>query len=120
MDDARRLLELLRPAVERAEQIEQQQQAIADQIAKLKEAAEAEREGMITERANVTALREAAVTQAREEADAIIASARAEEETARARIAELLRRRRTERRRTPLRWRRQKPSAQSWMPSARN
>jgi hypothetical protein len=90
MDDARRLLELLRPAVERAEQIEQQQQAIADQIAKLKEAAEAEREGMITERANVTALREAAVTQAREEADAIIASARAEEETARARIAELL------------------------------
>jgi uncharacterized protein YjbI with pentapeptide repeats len=93
-EDARRLLELLRPAVERAEQIGQQQQsllqrheesaqAFADQIGRMTEAAE-------TERARLLAEREAAVAQAREETIAIVAAARAEEEAARARIAELL------------------------------
>ena len=70
-EDARRLLELLRPAVERAEQIGQQQQALlqrheesaqafAEHIGKIKEAAE-------TERARLLAEREAVVAQAREE-----------------------------------------------------
>ncbi len=59
------MLELLRPAVERAEQIGQQQQAwlerheksaqaIADQIAKMKDASETELASLIAERANVT------------------------------------------------------------------
>ena len=60
-EDARRLLELLRPAVERAEQIGQQQQALlqrheesaqafADHIGKIKEAAETERARLLAER----------------------------------------------------------------------
>jgi colicin import membrane protein len=100
-EDACRLLELLRPAVERAEQIGQQQQALlerhqesakafADQFDKIKEAAETERARLLAERADVAALRESAVAQAREETDAIFAAARAEEEAALARIAELL------------------------------
>jgi chemotaxis protein histidine kinase CheA len=97
-EDARRLLELLRPAVERAEQIGQQQQALlqrheesaqafAEHIGKIKEAAEKAAE---TERASLLAEREAAVAQAREETIAIVAAAHAEEEAAHARIAELL------------------------------
>ena len=100
-EDARRFLELLRPALERAEQIGQQQQAllerneksaqaIADQIAKVKEAAETEQARLLEERADVTSFREAAVLQAREEANEIEAAARAEEATAHARIADLL------------------------------
>jgi len=99
-EDARRVLELLQPAVARAEQIGEQQQALlarheeaaqvfSSQLGELTEAAETERARLAAERAEVGALREAAVAQGRGEADVIVAAARAEEAAARARIAEL-------------------------------
>jgi hypothetical protein len=61
------------------ERHEESAQAIADQIAKMKESTETERARLLAERADVTAPREAAVAQDREE-----------EEASRARIAKLL------------------------------
>ena len=98
--DARKLLELLGPAVERAEQVGVQQQqlllrqeesaeAFSTQIAETTLEAEQERERLFEARSEFAALRAAEVARGREEADAIVAAARAEEATAHARIEEL-------------------------------
>eukprot|EP00966_Prymnesium_polylepis_P137793 3184712-Prymnesium_polylepis.1 len=98
--DARKLLELLGSAVERAEQVGVQQQALllrqeesaeafSTQIAEMTLEAEQERERLTEARNEFAALRAAEVARGREEADAIVAAARAEKATAHARIEEL-------------------------------
>ena len=98
--DARRILELLGSAVERAEQVGVQQnvllqrqeestEAFSLQIAEATRAAEDERVRLLEAEHRLAALREAEVARGREEADAIVNAARAEEAAARARIAEL-------------------------------
>ena len=100
--DARRILELLGPAVERAEQVGAQQEALlqrqeasaqelASQIADMTQAAEDQRARLLQARSEFDALREAEVARGKHEADSIVAAARAEEEAARAKIAQLQR-----------------------------
>jgi len=87
--DARTLLELLGPAVERAEQVGVQQQALllrqeesaeafSTQIAETTLEAEQERERLLEARNEFAAFRAAEVARGREEADAIVAAARAD------------------------------------------
>eukprot|EP00900_Chrysochromulina_parva_P022902 jgi/Chrpa1/5245/Chrysochromulina_OHIO_Genome00019542-RA len=84
--DARKLLELLRPAVERAEDLGVQQQALllrqeesavefSTQIAAMTRAAEQERERLLQARSEFAALREAEVARGKEEAQGIVAAA---------------------------------------------
>ena len=98
--DARKLLELLRPAVERAEEIGVQQQALllrqeesaeefSTQIAAMTHAAEQERERLLQARSEFAALREAEVARGKEEAQAIVAAARSEAAAAHAHIEAL-------------------------------
>ena len=100
--DARALLELLKPAVERAEQVEARQQALLQRQAESAEAftaqinettlaAEAERARLLEARSEFDALRAAEVARGRDESDSIVAAARADEEEARARIEVLQR-----------------------------
>ena len=100
--DARALLELLKPAVERAEQVEARQQALLQrqaesaeafttQIDETTQAAEAEHARLLEARSEFEALRAAEVARGRDESDSIVAAARAAEEKARARIEVLQR-----------------------------
>eukprot|EP00327_Prymnesium_parvum_P026682 CAMPEP_0113287086 /NCGR_PEP_ID=MMETSP0008_2-20120614/31502_1 /TAXON_ID=97485 /ORGANISM="Prymnesium parvum" /LENGTH=88 /DNA_ID=CAMNT_0000138257 /DNA_START=74 /DNA_END=336 /DNA_ORIENTATION=+ /assembly_acc=CAM_ASM_000153 len=85
--EARQLLELLRPAVARAEQIQAQHQQLlhyqevsaedfSTQIAEATRAAAQERDSLLEARNKFAALREAEISHGREEAKAIIAAAR--------------------------------------------
>ena len=100
--DARALLELLKPAVERAEQVEARQEALLQkqaesaaaftaQIDEATRAAEAERARLLEARNNFDALRAVEEARVRNEMDSIITAARADEEEARARIEVLQR-----------------------------
>ena len=100
--DARALLELLKPAVDRAEQIESRQQALLQrqtesaeaftaQIDETTRAAAAERARLLEARSEFDALRAAEVARGKDESDSIVAAARADEEKARARVEVLQR-----------------------------
>ena len=100
--DARALLELLKPAVDRAEQIESRQQALLQrqtesaeaftaQIDETTRAAAAERARLLEARSEFDALRAAEVARIKDESDSIVAAARADEEKARARVEVLQR-----------------------------
>ena len=100
--DARALLELLKPAVDRAEQIESRQQALLQrqtesaeaftaQIDETTRAAAAERARLLEARSEFDALRAAEVARGKDESDSIIAAARADEDKARARVEVLQR-----------------------------
>mmetsp|Transcript_13958 Transcript_13958/g.34897 ORF Transcript_13958/g.34897 Transcript_13958/m.34897 type:complete len:136 (-) Transcript_13958:138-545(-) len=96
--EARQLLELLRPAVEQAEQVGVQQQQLLQQhvasaetffslIAETTRVAAQERDRLLEARNEFASLREAEVGKGREEAQAIVAAAREEEAQARARTS---------------------------------
>ena len=100
--DARRILELLEPAIERAEQVDAQQRALLQrqeesaeafsaQIADIQQAAEGERARLLEARTEFAALREEELARGKAEAESIVAAANAEETAARARIEELQR-----------------------------
>ena len=91
--DARRILELLETAVERAEGVsghqegllerqEEAARAFAEQLQESTQAAEDERARLLAGREESAALREAEVARGRTEADAIVQAARAEEAAA--------------------------------------
>jgi len=91
-DDARTLLALLSPAVERAEEFGVQQQLLSAQIAQTTLEAEQARERLLETRNELAALRAAELARAKQEADDIVAAARAEEATVYARIVQRQRR----------------------------